>query len=97
MKPVLSPDKEKVGPPPGTAGTEYALLRSTDARSVDNKNAEFGKYCVATGIIVTPTETGKNTAAVILYIEHFNSRLSNEYDNTSWRMDLGDTRYRLRT
>ena len=78
MEPLLLPDKEKVGLPPFTAGTEHDFLRSPDTRPLDNKNGEVEKSCVATGIIVTPAATGKKPADVILYIEPFNSRLWNK-------------------
>ena len=81
MEPVLSPDKEKVGPPTCTAGKENVLLRSPDTRTLDNKNGEFDKACVMTGIIVTPSSTGKKPAAVISSIEPFNSRLWNKNEN----------------
>ena len=75
---MLSPDKKTILPHPFTEGTEHALLRSPDTRLLDNKNVEFNKDCVATGIIVTPTATGKKPAAVISSIETFNSRLWNK-------------------
>ena len=78
MEPVLSPDNEKGGPPPCTAGTEHALLRLYDTRPVDNKNGEVDKARVATGIIVTPAATAMKPAAVILSIEPFNSSLWNK-------------------
>ena len=65
MEPELSPDKEKGGPPPCTAGTEQALRRSPDTRPLDNKNGEVDKAHVVTGIIVTPAATGKKPAAAI--------------------------------
>ena len=77
IEPVLSPDKEKGGPPSYTTGTEHALFRSPDTRSLDNKNGEVEKARVAIGIIVTPEVTGKKPAAVILSIETFNSMLWN--------------------
>ena len=80
MEPVLSPDREKGGPTPCTTGTEHALLRSSDTRPLDNKNGEVDKARVATGIIVTPAETGKKPATVISYIEPFNLRLWNTND-----------------
>ena len=78
MEPVLSPEKEKGGPPHCTAGTEHALLRLSDTRPLDNKNGEVNKAHIATGIIVTPAATGKKPAAVISSIEPFNSRLWNK-------------------
>ena len=97
MEPVLSPDKEKGGPPPWTAGTEHALLHSYDTRPLENKNGEVQKARVATGIIVTPAATGKKPADVILSIGPFNSRLWNKNENRAWRMDLGDISYVLVT
>ena len=81
MEPVLSPDKDKVGPPTCTTGTEYALLRSPDTWTLDNKNGEVDKSSVTTGIIVTPAATGKKPAAIISSIETFNSRLWNKNEN----------------
>ena len=97
MEPILLPDKDKGGPPPHTAGTEHALLRSPNTMLLDNKNGEVKKYCVMTGIIVTPEATGKKPAAVILSIEPFNSRLWNNFDNQALRMYLGDISYGLGT
>ena len=97
MEPVLSPDNEKGGPPPCTAGTEHALLRLYDTRPVDNKNGEVDKARVATGIIVTPAATAMKPAAVILSIEPFNSSLWKKNQNQAWRMDLGDISYGLGT
>ena len=65
MEPVLSLDREKGGSPPCTAGTEHDLLRLPDTRLLDNKNGEFDKARVATGIIIAPAATRKNPAAVI--------------------------------
>ena len=78
MEPVLSPDKEKRGPPPCTAGTEHNLLCYPDTRLLDNKNVEVNKARVAIGIIVTPAAKGKKPAAIISSIETFNSRLWNK-------------------
>ena len=61
MEPVLSPDKEKVGPLPCTAGTEHYLLLSPVIRPLDNKNGEFDKAHIMTGIIVTSAATGNKT------------------------------------
>ena len=97
MEPVLSPYKEKGGTPPFTEVTEHAILCLPDTRPLYNKNGEVEKYCVATGIIVTPTVTGKNPAAVILSIEPFNSKLRNKIFNRGWRMDIGDISYGLGT
>ena len=97
MEPVLSPEKEKGGPPPCTAVTEHALLLSPDTRTLENKNAEFDKARVSTGVIVTPAATGKKPAAVILYIETFNSMLWNKKENRAWRIYLGNISYGLGT
>ena len=72
MEPVLSPDKGNGGPPPCTAVIEHALLRLSDTRPLENKNGEVDKARVATGIIVTPSATGKKPSAVIFSIEPFN-------------------------
>ena len=75
---MLSPDKEKVVPPPYTAGIEHDLLRFPDTRLLDNKHEEVEKSPVATGIFVTPVVMGKKPAAVLSYIEPFDSRLWNK-------------------
>ena len=95
MEPVLSPYKEKGGPPPCTAGIEHYFLHLSDNRPLDNKNIEVKNSCAATGIIVTPVATGKKPADVILYIEPFNSRFWNNNGIQAWRMDLGDITYGL--
>ena len=74
MEPVLSLDKDKVGPPPCTAGIEHTLLCSPDTMLLDNKKGDVKKAPVATGIIVIPAAAGNNPAAVISSIEPFNSR-----------------------
>ena len=95
MEPVLSLYKDKRGPPPCTADTEHALLRSTNTSPLDNKNGEVGKARVATGIIVTPVATRNKPAAVILSIQPFISRLWNKNENLAWRMYIGDVSYGL--
>ena len=60
------------------AGIEHDLLCSIDTRPLDNKNGEVNKAHVTTGIIVTPTATGKKPAAVIFSIEPLNSKLWNK-------------------
>ena len=97
MEPVLSPDKEKVGPPPCTAGTEHALLCQPDTSLLKIKELEVDKARVATRIIVSPAETGKKADGVILSIEPFNSRLCNKNYNQAWRMCFGDISYGLGT
>ena len=95
MEPVLSPEKDKGGPPPCTEVKEHDLLRSHDTRPLDNKNGKVDKARVATGIIVTTAAAGKKPAAFILSIHTFNSRLWNKNEILSWRTDLGDIRYVL--
>ena len=81
MEPVLSPYKEKGGPPPCAEGTEHAPLSWPDTSLLDNKNGEVEKYRFAIGTIDTPAATRKNPAAVILSIETFNSKLWDKNEN----------------
>ena len=62
-------------------GSKHTLLRSPYTSQLYNKTGEVDRPCVATVITVNPAATGKKPAAVILYIEPFNSMLWNKNEN----------------